>query len=217
MKDETVMNAAMTGPYPLLLASKSEARQRLMRDLGFVFETLNPGVDEQEVKRALVAQQATGSQIAETLAELKAQKASALKPGALCIGGDQVLVCGDVHFDKPVDMDHAKAQLMALSGKDHRLETSVCLVLNGQRLWHQNDVALLTMRTLTQEDIDRYLAFVGEAVLHSVGCYRLEKEGAFLLTKVTGDPYVVQGLPLIPLVRQLSHLGYPGLAAVSPV
>jgi len=203
----------MTDPYPLMLASKSEARQRLLKDLGFLFETMNPGVDEQEVKRALIGQQATGSQIAETLAELKAQKSSALNPGFLCIGGDQVLTCGDIHFDKPADMDHARAQLMALSGKDHRLETSVCLVLNGQRLWHHNDVAILSMRSLSSNDIDRYLNFVGSDVLQSVGCYRLEKEGAFLLTKITGDPYVVQGLPLIPLVRQLTHLGYTGLAA----
>ena len=71
------------------------------------------------------------------------------------------------------------------------------------------------MRALTMSDIDRYLTFLGDAVLESVGCYRIEKEGAYLLEKITGDPYVIQGMPLIPLVRQLSLLGQVPLESIA--
>ena len=163
----------------------------------------------------MIAQQATGSQVAETLAELKAQKISRLHLNSLVIGADQVLSCGNVLFDKPTDKDHAKAQLMALAGKEHRLESTVCLVFNGDRLWHHNEAAVLKMRALTMSDIDRYLTFLGDAALESVGCYRIEKEGAYLLEKITGDPYVIQGMPLIPLIRQLSLLGQAPLQSIS--
>ena len=210
-----MISSDLVPELPLLLASKSTARQRLLTDLGYRFEAIDSNVDEAETKRALIAQQATGAQVAETLAELKAQKISRLHLNSLVIGADQVLSCGNVLFDKPTDMDHAKAQLMALAGKEHRLESTVCLVFNGDRLWHHNEAAVLKMRALTMSDIDRYLTFLGDAALESVGCYRIEKEGAYLLEKITGDPYVIQGMPLIPLIRQLSLLGQAPLQSIS--
>src|SRR3546814_3610289 len=86
------------------------------------------------MKAALKAEGATPAQVAETLAELKAQRVAPKFAGALVIGADQMLSCNEMWFDKPPDRDHAAAQLRALSGKTHTLWTAVCVVRDGSRL-----------------------------------------------------------------------------------
>ncbi|MEO8559522.1 MAG: Maf family protein [Rhodospirillales bacterium] len=192
---------------PIVLASSSATRQRMLREAGLAFDSQSPGVDEEEVKLSLKGSKASAAQIAETLAELKALRVSQGRQEALVIGADQVLDCNGTLFDKPPDMDHAKAQLMALRGKTHVLATAVCVAQNGARLWHHNAQAKLTMRNFSDEFLDRYLGEAGEDVLSSVGVYRLEGPGAQLFTKVDGDFFTILGLPLLPLLDFLRGRG----------
>lgn len=191
----------------VVLASASRSRAAMLAAAGVVVATDPAGVDETEIKHALRAESATAMQIAETLAELKAQQVSLRHPGALVIGGDQVLGCNDVLFDKPVDRAHARAHLQALRGHTHRLHAGVCVVRDGTYLWHANDTADLTMRNLSDAFIEAYLDAVGGDALLSVGAYQLEGIGAQLFTRVTGDFFTILGLPLLPLLGFLRDAG----------
>jgi len=111
-----------------------------------------------------------------------------------------VLVCEGCIFDKPVDLDDARAQLAALAGRTHELLSAAVVFEAARPVWRHIGRATLTMRPLSDAFLDRYLAAEGEAVLSSVGAYRLEDGGAQLFAQVHGDLFTIMGLPLLELL-----------------
>jgi septum formation protein len=188
-----------TGPA-VVLASGSVTRARLLQAAGISFATDVPAIDEAEVKHSLKAAGATSAVIAETLAELKAQRISRRHPGALVLGADQVLDCAGLVYDKPDDLAAARRQLLALRGRRHELISAVVVLRDGARIWHHVGRAGLTMRDFSNDFLDRYLAAADAAVLSSVGAYQLEGPGAQLFQRIEGDYFTILGLPLLPLL-----------------
>ncbi len=196
----------MTAPQ-LILASGSASRRRLLEAAGVPFEVAPAAVDEDEVKLAMKAEGAAAFEVAEALAELKAQRVASRFPGALVLGADQMLVCEGVWFDKPADLDGAADHLRRLSGRPHQLLTVLCLLRDGTRIWHHRDRAELAMRPLGEAAIQTYLAAVGETALGSVGGYQLEGRGIQLFQSIAGDFFGILGLPLLPLLDVLRNHG----------
>lgn len=196
----------MTAP-PVILASQSAIRRKLLENAGLAVETLPARVDEDEIKLALRAAGASVEDAAIKLAEAKARRVAERIPGALVIGCDQMLECNGVWFDKPPDRAHAAAHLRALSGKTHRLISAVVAYRNMARVWHHVDAAKLSVRPLSDAFIATYLDQVSEAALSSVGAYQLEGLGAQLFTRIEGDYFTVLGLPLLPLLGFLRANG----------
>ena len=195
------------GVPPLILASASAVRARLLAETGLTFQQLTAAVDEAEIKTALKAEGAAAAVVAETLAELKALKVSRRHPGALVVGCDQMLDCEGDWFDKPDSIAAARAQLLALAGRRHRLLCAVVVMRDGVRIWHHNAVATLTMRGFSEDFLDAYLAAAGDAALASVGAYQLEGFGAQLFARIDGDYFTILGLPLLPLLDFLRQHG----------
>ena len=203
------MSSPLLGPAKarLVLASGSAIRATLLRNAGLVFEQVAATVDEDELKRAMHAEGAEAAETAMALAELKAKRVSERQPGALVVGADSMVVADGRWFDKPADRAAAKAQLLALAGKTHRLISAVCVMLDGEQIWGRHEHATLVMRPFDGAFAERYLDAAGEAVLRSVGVYQLEGLGAQLFQRVDGDYFVVLGLPLLPLLDFLRGRG----------
>jgi septum formation protein len=199
---------------PLILASTSESRRRLLGDAGLSFDVVAPGVDEDEVKQSLAAERAPPQDVAETLAELKAVRVSGRHPASLVIGGDSTLACNGRVFDKPPTLAAARQQLLALRGQTHDLISSVVVARGGARIWHHTERGRLTMRPFDERFLDAYLAHAGDSVTTSVGAYRLEGVGAHLFSRVDGDYFTILGLPLLPL---LSFLQSHGIGLKRPI
>ena len=194
-------------PRPVVLASGSETRAAILRRAGLEVEVVRPGVDEEEIKAALLSEGARPNEIAETLAETKAVRVSARRAQALVIGADQVLDCdGDV-YDKPGDRAQAALHLGQLRGRRHRLNSAACVALDGTALWRHIDRAEMTMRDISDDFIEHYLDSLGAEALTSVGAYQLEGLGAQLFDKVEGDYFTILGLPLLPLLAFLRGHG----------
>ena len=196
------------GRPPLILASGSKARAKLLEVAGLAFIVQPPGLDEAVMLEAVSGEQSLGAHdVAEVLARAKAEAVSDLAPQAYVIGADQVLALGDRIFQKPDDMEAARRQLLDLSGKTHELHTSVAVAKEGEAVWAETTVSALTMRKLTPEFIGRYLAAAGSDVLACIGAYQLEGLSVQLFSKIEGDYFSILGLPLVALLDRLRYEG----------
>ncbi len=187
----------------LVLASKSDIRAKVLKDAGLAFDIIPSKLDENILK----AERQNGEDLARELAIAKAMAVSATNSGALIIGADQIAICEGRLFDKPISMAAARENLMFLSAKRHSLLSGVALVKNGECLWSKTVQAQLTVRELTPDFLDAYFAVAGEAILNSVGCYRLEGVGVQLFEKIEGDHLTIYGMPLLQMLPQLRKLG----------
>ncbi len=192
---------------PLILASSSDIRARLLTDAGLNF-SVEPGrIDEQAVQAAHRAEGGTAYDLADLLAELKALKISDRRPTAMVIGADQVLDCDGRLLAKPETPDQARDQLAFLSGRTHRLLSAAVVAEGGRPLWRHVGQVRMTMHRLTPVEIDNYVTEYWDEIRHSVGCYRIEAEGVRLFSRIEGDFFHILGLPLIELLTWLRIRG----------
>ena len=190
----------------VILASKSAARRAVLTGAGVAFEAVVAGVDEDAVKTAMLAKGASPRDVADALAEIKALKVSARRSG-LVIGSDQTLEFEGALHDKALTLAEARDRLRAMRGKPHQLHSAVVVAQDGVPIWRETVSARLTMRDFSDGFLDDYLAAEGEALLGSVGCYRLEALGAQLFSKIEGDYFTILGLPLLGLLDLLRRHG----------
>ena len=190
-----------------VLASGSASRQAMLRDAGVSFEIRVPDVDEAAAKLSLIKDGASPEVTALALANLKAVSASVTLADEFVLGADQILECEGRLFSKATGEKEARNTLIALRGKSHRLISAAVLARNGAPLWRSVEAAELTMRDFSDSFLDAYLAAEGRALLGSVGCYRIEGMGARLFSSVSGDQFVVRGMPLLAVLGALRTHG----------
>ncbi|MEM6730457.1 MAG: nucleoside triphosphate pyrophosphatase [Myxococcota bacterium] len=181
----------------VVLASASEYRADQLRRLRIDFETIPSDIDEDAFK----AQISQPQQLAETLARAKAASVARAETDAVVIGSDQVAVVDGLILSKPHSEARARDQLQTLQGRTHILFTAMS-VQCGERSVEHCDVTRLTMRSLGEDAIARYVA--AESPTKSVGAYLFESLGVALFDRIdTEDPTAIVGLPLLALVRAL--------------
>jgi septum formation protein len=194
-------------PEAIVLASASTARAALLRAAGVDFTVVPAAIDEDDTKRQAKHKGWSAASCARALAIQKAMAVSSLFPDRLVIGADQLLAADDKWFDKPHDLAEAREQLLRLRGRSHVLASAVCVAKEGDPLWQLIIIPELRMRRFSDRFIDAYIAFEGEALLGSVGAYRLEGRGVQLFERIVGDHFAVLGLPLIELLDFLRQRG----------
>jgi septum formation protein len=189
-------------PQPLVLASKSDVRGKMLAAVGLRFEIRPAQIDERAVEAEAGAPDAAAA-AARLLARAKAAVVARSVPGRLVLGADQTLARGTKRFSKPANRAAAAEQLRALRGRTHELHSALALVRDGTVLFDCVDSARLTMRKISDRFIDDYLDMAGPAALASVGAYQLEGIGIHLFERVEGDYFTILGLPLLPLLAYL--------------
>jgi septum formation protein len=190
-----------TAAQPLVLASKSNIRGKILASAGLRLEIRPAQIDERAVEAA--AGSPGPKAAALLLARAKALAVAAVLPGHIVLGADQTLALGDARFSKPQDRDAAAAQLRALRGNSHSLHSALALVRGGEVLFEYCDSATMTMRNFSDRFLGDYLDLAGPSALASVGAYQIEGAGIHLFERIGGDYFTILGLPLLPLLAYM--------------
>lgn len=189
------------GAQPLILASKSPARQALLANAGIAFEVIPADIDERAIE--LASGLSMPGEVASLLAREKAASVSSRHPHRFVVGADQTLALDNRRFSKPSGRTDAAGQLQALAGRTHELHSAVAVARDGEMLFSDLAIARMTMRPLDDAAISAYLDAAGPAVTASVGAYQLEGLGVHLFERIDGDHFTILGLPLLPLLKFL--------------
>tara|TARA_Y100000590_G_scaffold150951_1_gene173430 strand:+ start:19438 stop:20019 length:582 start_codon:yes stop_codon:yes gene_type:complete len=192
--------------FNLILASKSKVRKEILNknDIKCIVEPSN--VDEDIVKQSLINEGASPEIISKNLAELKANKVSQKKIDEIVLGADSVIDLEGEIISKPLDRVEALGILKKLNGKKHHLISSVCISKNGSMIWNYTDKAELTMKKMSNEELDKYLDKISDETLYAYNVYQIEGEGRNLFSKIKGDEDTIMGLPVKKIKEYINSL-----------
>lgn len=197
----------MTGspPLPLILASTSAYRRALLERLGLAFAVARPEVDE--TPQPDEGPQMLAVRLARAKAEAVLAGAEADGMTAWVIGSDQVAELDGRPLGKPGTAERAIAQLGAMSGREVRFLTALCLAGPGGRRFESLDITTVRFRSLSAEEIARYVE--RERPLDCAGSFKSEGLGIALFEAIDSrDPTALIGLSLIDTARVLRAAGF---------
>ena len=180
----------------IILASKSKVRKEILDKNNIENKVLPSNVDEEPIKESLLKNGASPEIISKNLAELKANKVSQKNNDNFVLGADSVIDLNGELISKPQSREEAIIILRKLNGKRHHLISSVCISKNGNMTWNYTDKASLTMKNMTDEELNNYLSKISDEALYSYNVYQIEGEGRKLFSEIKGDQNTIMGLPV---------------------
>ena len=187
----------------IILASSSKSRETLLKNAKIDFLVKRPSVDEDSIRESAIAGKTTFQECAILLAEIKGHQIAISNTEAFVIASDQILESKGIGFSKPKSLKKAKEQLRKLQGNTHALHTSAVVFSGGRRIWHHLSSPTVTLRSLTDIEIDDYLKEIGNKALKTPGCYQIENQGCHIISSFNGSFYDILGIPLLPLLEFL--------------
>ena len=193
----------MTAPRRLVLASASPRRRQLLASIGLTFDVSPADVDETEFPGE------PPTAYVERIAAMKARAVVSRTHGPEL--EHEVVLAADTTVDvdgeilaKPLDDDDARRMLRRLSGRTHRVHTTVF----GWSVDGEHAVTVttdVTFARLGEHDIEWYLS-MGEH-LDKAGSYGMQGAGGALVQRIDGSPSNVIGLPLAETIGVLRACG----------
>ena len=191
----------------LVLASSSLARSQVLNNAGVVHEILSPQIDEDSVKVAMLADGYSHRDIADKIADMKARKVSLQRAESYVLGCDQVLSFAGSLYSKPETKFNLETQLREMSGKTHQLISAAVIYKDMQPIWRHVGVATLSMDSLSDSVIEKYVEKNWDTVKFCVGGYEIERSGVQLFNEIQGDYFCILGLPLLEIMNFLKVRG----------
>jgi septum formation protein len=185
----------------LYLASKSPRRRQLLEQLGHQVDVLDVDVPEQRAPAE--APQDYVSRVAREKAGAGLLQVVAI-PDAVVLGADTEVVLGDTVFGKPEDAADVHRMLSLLSGRTHRVISSVWLVSAG-REQQAVSISEVTFAELDSATIDAYIAS-GEP-FGKAGAYAIQGRAGAFIPHLSGSFTGVMGLPLFETATLLQAFG----------
>ena len=184
--------------HNIVLGSNSPRRKEILSQMGFDFKVI---ISDKEEKYP------TNLKEKEVSEFLSIQKADHLKENLqdndLLITADTIVVCDNIILNKPKDKLEATEMLLSISGKTHKVITSVCLQSVKKRNVFSEET-LVTFSKLTEEMISFYIEKFQP--FDKAGSYGIQEWiGLISIEKIEGSYTNVVGLPSSKLFQRIRN------------
>ena len=183
-----------------ILASASPRRRDLLAQINLKPDNIIPAdIDETHARGEL------GPAYATRMAVEKAKAVAALHPGQIILAADTVVVQGRSILPKTETANEAKACLMALSGKQHRVLGGICVLDARGQLSKKLVTSYVRFKRLSADDITTYLAtneWQGKA-----GGYAIQGFAECYIRSLRGSYSNIVGLSLYEARNMLASAG----------
>jgi septum formation protein len=185
---------------PIILASKSPRRRRLLENAGIKFSIVPSCVQESNFLLL------KPDNYVRTLAEAKAVDVAEKNPECCIIGADSIVLINDAILEKPESISDARQMIQQLSGHTH-------IVLTGYSIISKTSAYIFTdvvkteviFKKLTDEEIEWYIHT--KEPYDKAGGYAIQGLGSFMVKAINGSYSNVVGLPVCEVLDQLYRLG----------
>jgi len=184
--------------YNIILASGSPRRQQFFKDLDIDFTIILKSVDE------VYPKELKETEITDYLADLKSKAFTNLSDKDILITSDTIVWLNNKALGKPKNDKEAFNMLSALSGKTHKVITSISIKTNlFQKMI--NDVTKVSFKQLSDEEIEYYIKKYKP--FDKAGAYGIQEWIGFIgIDKIEGSYFNVVGLPVHKLYKTLMNL-----------
>jgi len=189
----------------IILASGSGVRKEILDKYNIESDVVVSNVDEEQVKEALLSENATPLIISKNLAEIKSIKVSNKNPDRLVLGADSVISLNNKLINKPKSRKEALEILKELNNSKHHLISSVCISKNGVMIWNHSDQSELKMKNFKERELIKYLDKIKTETLLMYGVYQIEADGFNLFEYIKGDQDSIMGLPIKQIMNYIKQ------------
>jgi septum formation protein len=188
----------------LILASQSERRADLLKQIGIDFKIIPSEFDENSISKTHIEPK----EYVQTLALKKAEFLSCQGMNdALILSADTIVVIEGQILGKPINKEQAYTYLKLLSGKIHEVYTGVCILdpKNSKKIVRYQCTTVL-MDTMNEHDFDYYIGT--KEPFDKAGAYGIQGIGARYIKKINGDYFNIVGLPINLTIHMLKEMNY---------
>ena len=189
----------------IILASGSGVRKQILDKHKVESNVVVSNVDEEQIKEALLSENATPLTISKNLAEIKSIRVSDKHPDRLVLGADSVISLNNKLINKPKSRREALEILKELNNSKHYLISSVCFSKNGAMVWNHSDQSELKMKNFKEEELIKYLDKIKTETLLMYGVYQVEADGFNLFEYIKGDKDSIMGLPIKQIMNYIKQ------------
>jgi septum formation protein len=185
---------------PIILASKSPRRRRLLESAGIEFTIMPSGVQENDFLLL------KPENYVRTLAEAKAYDIADKSLKSWIIGADSIVLINDTILEKPESVSDARQMIQQLNGKSHFVLTGYSIICKQSAFIFTDVVKTeVIFKKLTGEEIEWYIHT--KEPYDKAGGYAIQGLGSFMIKNINGSYTNVVGLPVCEVLDQLYQQG----------
>jgi len=183
----------------LILASASKARLELLKSVG-----ISPG---KIISTDINEKPKQGEKPLDYVFRVALEKNKAVKKNSseIVLSADTIVAVGRRILLKPNNIEEASSFLGLLSGRRHRVHTSICIFYND-KYYQKNITTILKMKRLSEEEKKSYLK--SQEWRGKAGGYSIQGAASYFFPFISGSYSNVVGLPLTETIGLLNGLGF---------